>query len=224
MTLHTIRIWDLPTRLFHWALALCVIGLLLTGTLGGAWMDWHLPLGYSVLALLAFRLLWGVLGGHWSRFKSFLYSPASLLAYLRGRSRSEHRAGHTPLGALSVFALLLVLASQVLSGLMSDDEIATFGPLVRFVPSDTVSAATAFHKDIGQYLVMGLVVLHLLAIAWYALVKRQSLIKPMLSGDKHLPEPVPASRDGLPHRALAAALLAACAAGVAWLVQAGFAA
>lgn len=223
MTMHTIRIWDLPTRLFHWALALGVIGLLLTGTLGGSWMDWHLPLGYAVLALLAFRLLWGLLGGHWSRFTSFVYSPASLLAYLRGRSRTEHRAGHTPLGALSVFALLLVLASQVLSGLMSDDEIATFGPLVRFVSGDTVSAATAFHKDVGQYLVMGLVGLHLLAIAWYALVKRQPLVKPMLLGDKQLPEPVPASRDGLPHRLLAAALLALCAAGVTWLVRAGYA-
>lgn len=222
--MHTIRIWDLPTRLFHWALALCVIGLLLTGTFGGAWMDWHLPLGYAVLVLLAFRMLWGVLGGRWSRFTSFLYSPASLLAYLRGRGRAEHRAGHTPLGALSVMALLLVLTSQVLSGLMSDDEIATFGPLVRFVSGDTVSAATAFHKEIGQYLVMALVALHLIAIAWYVLVKRQSLIKPMLSGDKHLPEPVPASRDSLVHRLLAAALLGACAAGVTWLVQAGVAA
>jgi cytochrome b len=221
--MHTIRIWDLPTRLFHWALALGVIGLLLTGTLGGAWMDWHLPLGYAVLVLLGFRLLWGLVGGHWSRFKSFVYSPASLLSHLRGRSRTEHRAGHTPLGALSVFALLLVLSSQVLSGLMSDDEIATFGPLVRFVSGDAVSTATSFHKDIGQYLVMGLVALHLLAIAWYALVKRQSLIKPMLLGDKQLPEPVPASRDGLPHRLLAAVLLAICAAGVAWLVQAGYA-
>lgn len=221
--MHTIRIWDLPTRLFHWALALAVFGLLITGSVGGAWMQWHLPLGYAVLALLGFRLLWGVLGGRWSRFTSFVYAPASLLNYLRGRARPEHRAGHTPLGALSVFALLLVLAAQVASGLMSDDEIATFGPLVRFVSGDLVASATGFHKDIGQYLVMGLVALHLLAIAWYALVKRQSLIKPMLLGDKHLPEPVPASRDGLPHRLLAAALLGACAAGVALLVRIGYA-
>jgi cytochrome b len=222
--MHTIRIWDLPTRLFHWALALAVGGLLLTGTLGGRWMDWHLPLGYGVLTLLAFRLVWGLLGGHWSRFTSFLYSPASLMAYLRGRARTEHRAGHTPLGALSVFALLTALGVQVLSGLMSDDEIATFGPLVRFVSGDTVSAATGFHKDIGQYIVMGLVGLHLLAIAWYALVKRQALIKPMVLGDKHLPEPVTASRDALPHRLFAVLLLGVCAAGVAWLVRAGYAA
>ena len=224
MTMHTIRIWDLPTRLFHWALALCVFGLLITGTLGGTWMDWHLPLGYATLALLAFRLVWGLLGGRWSRFTSFVYSPAALIAYLRGRARTEHRAGHTPLGALSVFALLTVLASQVLTGLMSDDEIGLFGPLVRFVSGDTVSAATGFHKDIGQYLVMGLVALHLMAIAWYALVKRQSLIKPMLSGDKHLPEAVPASHDALAHRLLAAVLLGLCAAAVFWLVSAGYAA
>lgn len=224
MTLHTVRIWDLPTRLFHWALALAVSGLLITGSVGGAWMNWHLPLGYAVLALLAFRLVWGVLGGHWSRFTSFLYGPSALLDHLRGRAHAQHRAGHTPLGALSVFALLLALAAQVASGLMSDDEIATFGPLVRFVSGDTVATATGFHKDIGQYLVMGLVALHLLAIAWYALVKRQSLIRPMVLGDKHLPQPVPASRDGLAPRLLAAVLLGACAAGVSWLVRIGYAA
>lgn len=221
--MHTIRIWDLPTRLFHWLLALCVIGLITTGTLGGAWMEWHLRLGYAVLALLLFRLVWGFLGGRWSRFASFVYSPRSLLRYLRGRAPLEHTAGHTPLGALSVFALLLALAAQVGSGLMSDDEIATFGPLVRFVSGETVSAATGFHKDVGQYLVIGLLVLHLLAIAWYLFVKRQPLVHPMLKGDKQLPAPLPPSRDGRWDRALAGALLGVCSAFVAWLVSVGYA-
>lgn len=221
--MHTIRIWDLPTRLFHWLLALCVIGLITTGTLGGAWMEWHLRLGYAVLALLLFRLVWGFLGGRWSRFASFAYSPRSLLRYLRGRAPLEHTAGHTPLGALSVFALLLALAAQVGSGLMSDDEIATFGPLARFVSGETVSAATGFHKDVGQYLVIGLLVLHLLAIGWYLFVKRQPLVKPMLKGDKQLPAPLPPSRDGHWDRALAGALLGVCSAFVAWLVSVGYA-
>ncbi|NIM56367.1 MAG: cytochrome B [Xanthomonadales bacterium] len=221
--MHVIRIWDLPTRLFHWLLAVCVVGLVATGTLGGAWMAWHLRLGYAVLALLLFRLLWGFLGGRWSRFASFVYSPRSLTGYLRGRAPLEHTAGHTPLGALSVFALLLVLATQVGSGLMSDDEIATFGPLTRFVSGDTVSAATGFHKDIGQYLVIALVVLHLLAIVWYRIGKRQSLVRPMVLGDKQLPAPLVPSRDGLRDRVLAAALLGVCVAFVGWLVSVGYA-
>lgn len=221
--MHTIRIWDLPTRLFHWLLALCVIGLLITGTLGGAWMEWHLRLGYAVLALLLFRLVWGFLGGRWSRFASFIYSPRSLRGYLRGRAPLEHTAGHTPLGALSVFALLLALATQVGTGLMSDDEIATFGPLTRFVSGETVSAATGFHKNVGQYLVIGLLLLHLLAIAWHLFVKRQPLVKPMVLGDKQLPAPLPPSRDGLWDRALAGTLLGVCAAFVAWLVSVGYA-
>lgn len=223
INMHVVRIWDLPTRLFHWLLALCVIGLVATGTLGGAWMEWHLRLGYAALALLLFRLLWGFLGGRWSRFASFAYSPRSLMGYLSGRAPLEHTAGHTPLGALSVFALLLVLATQVGTGLMSDDEIATFGPLTRFVSGDTVLAATGFHKDIGQYLVIGLVVLHLMAIAWYRAIRRQSLTKPMVLGDKHLPSPVAPSRDGLWDRVMAAVLLGVCAAFVGWLVSVGYA-
>jgi len=100
--MYVIRIWDLPTRLFHWLLVLCVGGLIATGTVGGVWMEWHLRLGYAVLTLLLFRLLWGFLGGRWSRFASFIYSPRSLMDYLRGQAPLEHTAGHTPLGALSV--------------------------------------------------------------------------------------------------------------------------
>jgi cytochrome b len=221
--MYVIRIWDLPTRLFHWLLVLCVGGLIATGTVGGVWMEWHLRLGYAVLTLLLFRLLWGFLGGRWSRFASFIYSPRSLMDYLRGQAPLEHTAGHTPLGALSVFALLLALATQVGTGLMSDDEIATFGPLARFVSGDTVLAATGFHKDIGQYLVIGLVALHLLAIVWYRAVRRQSLTKPMVLGNKHLFSPVAPSSDGLWDRIMAAALLGVCAVFVSWLVSVGYA-
>ena len=78
------RVWDLPTRLFHWALAVAVIGMIGTG-LNGA-MEWHFRIGYSVMALLLFRLLWGFVGGRWSRFGAFVYGPGSLAAYLRGRA------------------------------------------------------------------------------------------------------------------------------------------
>ena len=96
---HRIRVWDLPTRLFHWLLALCVVGLVVTGKVGGAAMDWHARLGYAVLALLLFRLAWGFIGGHWSRFATFLYAPRSVGAYLAGRGHPDHLVGHNPLGA-----------------------------------------------------------------------------------------------------------------------------
>jgi cytochrome b len=221
LTMHTIRVWDLPTRLFHWLLAGCVIGLVVTGSLGGNWMNWHLRLGYAVLTLLLFRLAWGFIGGHWSRFANFVYKPSSLIAYLRGRAPPEHRVGHSPLGALSVFALLLILAAQVGTGLMSDDEIAFFGPLVRFVSGDTVSMATSYHKNVGKFIVIGLVALHLLAIAYYTWVKKQSLVRPMVAGDKQVPVTLPGARDTARTRALALVVLVLCAVAVNWLVGLG---
>lgn len=219
--MHTIRIWDLPTRLFHWLLAACVIGLVVTGSLGGNWMTWHLRLGYAVLTLLLFRLVWGFLGGHWSRFGSFLYAPSTLAAYLRGKAHPDHEAGHSPLGALSVIALLLILAAQVVSGLMSDDEIAVSGPLARFVSGDTVSLATGYHTEIGKFIVIALVILHVLAILFYKLVRKQSLVRPMVIGDKQLATPVRPAQDTAGSRLLALVILVLCGAAVAWMVRLG---
>ncbi|WP_137918330.1 cytochrome b/b6 domain-containing protein [Hydrogenophaga sp. 2FB] len=219
--MHTIRVWDLPTRLFHWLLAACVIGLIVTGSVGGNWMNWHLRLGYAVLTLLLFRLIWGFIGGHWSRFANFTYAPSSLWAHLRGRARPEHQVGHSPLGALSVFALLLILLAQVGTGLMSDDEIAFFGPLVRFVSGETVSLATWYHKNVGKFIVFALVGLHLLAVAYYKWGKKQGLVRPMVVGDKQVPVQVPSARDTAVTRLLALVLLGLCAAAVGWVVSLG---
>jgi cytochrome b len=219
--MHTVRVWDLPTRLFHWALAVCIIGLVITGNIGGNWMNWHLRLGYAVLTLLLFRLVWGLVGGHWSRFSSFLYSPGSLLRYLRGQGEASHSVGHSPLGALSVFALLAVLLLQVGTGLISDDEIAFSGPLVRFVSGDTIASATGYHKNIGKFIVMGLVVLHLLAILFYKLVQKQSLVRPMVVGDKQLSVAALSARDSAGSRLLALVVLGICAGLVRWLVSLG---
>lgn len=219
--MHTIRVWDLPTRLFHWLLAAGVIGLIVTGSVGGNWMNWHLRLGYAVLTLLLFRLIWGFIGGHWSRFGRFIYAPSSLVAYLRGRGQPEHQVGHTPLGALSVFALLLILLAQVGTGLVSDDEISFFGPLVQFVSGETVSLATGYHKDIGKLIILVLIGLHVLAIAYYKWMKRQSLVRPMVTGDKQVPVTVPSTRDTAGTRLLALVVLSLCAAFVSWLVGLG---
>lgn len=222
--MHTLRIWDLPTRLFHWTLVLAVIGLVVTGSVGGSWMNWHLRLGYLVMGLLVFRLMWGLVGGHWSRFRAFLFGPGPILAYLRGQAPLRHVAGHNPLGALSVLAMLLVLAAQVGSGLISDDEISFFGPLTRFVSNDTVALATKYHKDIGKLLILGLVGLHVGAIAYYQWVKRQPLIGAMVHGDKQLGDParhLPASADGWTQRLLALVLALGSGALVWWVVSLG---
>lgn len=195
--LRPVRVWDWPTRLFHWALVLCVVGAVVSAKVGGNAMEWHFRLGLAVLALLVFRLIWGVVGGRWSRFASFLYAPSTLLRYMRGQARPQEMldVGHSPTGALSVFALLGLLAVQVSTGLVADDEIANTGPLIRFVESATSLAATAWHKSWGQWLLLGLVGLHVLAIVAYRLVHRRDLVTPMLMGDKPLPPEVPASAD-----------------------------
>ncbi|MFN7856677.1 MAG: cytochrome b/b6 domain-containing protein [Acidovorax sp.] len=215
---HTVRIWDLPTRLFHWILVASVVALVVTAKVGGNLMEWHLRLGHLVLALLVFRVVWGLVGGRWSRFTSFLYSPARLWRYLQGRAAASDSIGHSPLGALSVFGLLAVLAAQVATGLVSDDEIAFAGPLTRFVSNQWVGLATSYHKELGQYLVLGLLALHVLAIAFYVGIKRQRLVRPMVQGDKELPEPVAPSRDDALSRVAAALVLAACGA-LAWWVS-----
>lgn len=221
--LRAVRVWDLPTRLFHWALAACVVGSFVSGSVGGNAMEWHFRFGYTVFALLAFRVLWGLFGGRWSRFSAFLYSPAALGRYLRGQSRSDefHDVGHSPLGSASVFAMLAFLALQVGSGLFADDEIASAGPLVRFVSGATSSTLTAYHADIGRWVILALVVLHIGAIVFYRVRRKRDLVGPMIRGDKLLPAQVPAAADSAALWLFAAVLFAACAASVGLLVWMG---
>lgn len=213
-----LRVWDLPTRLFHWALALAVIGLLVTGFNGI--MEWHFRLGYAVLALLLFRLVWGFVGGHWSRFARFVYAPGTVIAYLRGRVHPDHLIGHTPLGAFSVFAVLALLALQVASGLVADDEISAAGPLTRFVSGATVSWATGWHGGAGKWVVIALVSLHVLAVLFYVVVKRQRLVRPMVSGDKPQSNglAVP-SRDDAASRGVALIVFGLCVGLAVWVAS-----
>jgi cytochrome b len=218
--IHKVRVWDLPTRIFHWALVAGVVGLAVTGTIGGNAMVWHFRFGYSVLTLLLFRVVWGVVGGRWSRFGAFIYSPQSVINYLKGRGKPEHGVGHSPIGAGSVFAMLGFLLAQAGTGLFSDDEIAFTGPLTRFVSNSAVSLATNYHKNIGKWILLGLVVLHILAIGFY-LWRKHNLVRAMLHGDKELVTAMPASRDDPASRLSALAVLGACAAAVYWISSLG---
>lgn len=217
----TVRVWDLPTRLFHWTLALCALGLLVTGKIGGEAMAWHARLGYAVGSLLLFRLAWGVVGGHWSRFASFTHSPRVVLDYLRGRCAAELAIGHSPLGATSVYALLAFLTAQVATGLFSANLEEFAGPLNIFVSNATARLLTAYHTNIGVPVLITLVLLHVGAIAYYQLRRGQNLIGPMVHGDKTLVAPAPASRDDWRSRLLGAVVLIIAAFAVAGLVSLG---
>ena len=213
-----VRVWDLPTRVFHWTLVICVVAMAVTGTLGGNAMVWHFFLGYVVLTLLLFRIVWGLVGGRWSRFGAFIYAPQSVINYLKGQGKPEHSVGHSPLGAGSVFAILAVLLAQIATGLCSDDEIAAAGPLTRFVSNATVGMATNYHKNIGKWLLLALVLLHIGTILFY-LWRKHNLVNAMLHGDKDLIVAVPGSRDDTVSRGGALIILAFCAALVIWLVK-----
>lgn len=223
-----LRVWDLPTRVFHWTLALCVIGSVVSAKIGGNATAWHFRLGYAVFTLLLFRLVWGVVGGHWSRFARFAYPPSAALRYLRGQSRPHefHDVGHSPLGALSVFGLLGLLTLQVGTGLFADDEISNAGPLVKFVSGAASLTVTRWHNTFGQWLIITLVVLHIGAVAYYLVRKQRNLIVPMLSGDKPraalgATAPPPASIDTARSRTLALAVALGAALLVRWIVGLG---
>ncbi|MCW5661312.1 MAG: cytochrome b/b6 domain-containing protein [Burkholderiaceae bacterium] len=218
-----VRVWDLPTRLFHWALAVALVAQVITGKIGGAALPWHFRIGYCIFALIVFRLVWGFIGGHWSRFKSFIYGPASMLRYLRNRQVAGDlfHVGHNPLGSASVFAMLGILVVQVATGLVADDEIATVGPLNRLVSTSFALSATAWHKGAGFGIIVTLVVLHILAIVFYRVRRRQDLIGPMFSGDKVLPGSVPGSVDDRMSRVRALAVIVASAGLVAAVVKLG---
>jgi len=207
------RIWDLPTRLFHWLLAALVIFSFTTGKLGGDWLTWHFRSGYAIASLLLFRLLWGFAGSRYARFSSFLPSPSRIWRMLRsaGSEVVPATAGHSAIGTLSVYALLIVLAVQISTGVFTNDGSFTEGPWVKFVSSALSDRLSTVHYY-NHWLVVGLTALHVAAIGFYLLVRRDDLITPMITGDK-VGLAAPAAEDGAAIQ-LRAAVLAMVAAGV----------
>lgn len=221
VTRKEIRIWDLPTRLFHWLFAASVIGAIVTVKVGGSWMDWHLPLGISALALLAFRVIWGFTGPRYARFASFVRSPRQTLAYLRNQHEAEP-AGHNPLGAWSVLALLLVVGVQAFTGLFATDEILTQGPLNQFVSGKVADIMSSIHR-LNEKPLFVLIALHLLAILVYA-IRGKRLVAPMITGNKpseKLPAATPAARDDVGIRAWAFVLILMLGSIGWWLMKLG---
>ena len=180
-----VKVWDLPTRIFHWLLVVFVVVSFATAKIGGNAMLYHQRSGYIILALLFFRIAWGFFGGRSSRFISFICSPATALRYAVGLlSRGSPRhLGHNPLGAWSILSMLLVLLNQAVTGLFANDDIFTEGPLVNLVSKGTSDWLTRIHRLNADFIVV-LVVIHVLEVIFYLLAKRDNLIKPMITGYK----------------------------------------
>lgn len=213
--LHRVRVWDAPLRLFHWLLLAAVGAAIASGLAGGSWMAWHGRAGLAIVGLLAFRLVWGLVGSETSRFAHFLPTPRRLRAYLAGAWQG---IGHNPLGALSVVALLSLLALQAGTGLLSNDDIAFAGPWSELLDEDRVRALTGWHHRLvnGLYVLIGL---HLAAIVFHTLVKRDRLVPPMVTGWKSTARPHAAPRQAGPWAlalALAVGLASAWAANRSW--------
>ena len=184
----SIRVWDIPVRLFHWLLVITIFGSIVSAKLGGNWMEWHQRLGFFALGLIVFRLLWGVVGSQHARFSSFVRGPSTVWRYLRDITRPDaqhthHYLGHNPMGALSVVAILAVVLFQATSGLFADDDILMRGPYADAVSKQVSDWLTKLHK-LNSNLLIGLIVLHLSAIGFYYFVKRENLVKPMINGTK----------------------------------------
>ena len=180
-----VLVWDLPTRLFHWGLALCFAGSWITAEAGFEWTQTHFYFGYATLGLLTFRILWGLLGPRYARFSSFPIAPARVWPAVKTlfSARAGDYAGHNPLGSLAVIALLLLMASQATSGLFISDDIAWSGPYNGAVSSDMAGQLAGWHHT-NFSLLQGMVALHLLAMLWYHFRKKENLVGPMITGRK----------------------------------------
>jgi cytochrome b len=181
-----VKVWDAPVRIFHWLLVLLLIFQYVT--VKASYMTWHMYGGYTILALLLFRIIWGFVGSTHARFGDFLYGPAAMFAYIRTLPRREAAkfAGHNPLGGLSVLLMLLAVLVQAVTGLFANDDVLTEGPLVQWIAKETSDWITTIHRY-NFYVVLGLVAAHILAVLYYLFYKSENLVKAMFTGYKALP-------------------------------------
>lgn len=184
----TIRVWDLPVRIFHWLVAVLVLSAWITKEIGGNAMTYHMWIGYTVLALVLFRLIWGFVGSRHARFSDFVRGPVTVIRYVFGSSKTPGSVshGHNPAGGWSVLALLTCLLVQAVTGLFANDEIVVEGPLVSRVGQDVSNWITTIHRYNFNVL-LGLIGLHIAAVFFYLFAKRENLILPMITGRKRVP-------------------------------------
>jgi cytochrome b len=178
-------VWDLPLRLFHWLFATSIVASYVTAKLGFDWMQWHFYLGYTAIGLLVFRVLWGIFGPRHARFSSFIHTPSAIWLYFKGMLNpgSVPSVGHNPVGGLMVIVMLLLVAVQAGTGLFTTDAVVWAGPYNPSVSESTASLLSTVHNWNFNFIIAA-VCLHVAAILFYALYKKQNLVVPMLHGHK----------------------------------------
>jgi cytochrome b len=212
-------VWDLPLRLFHWLLVLCMTASWITAELGFDWMQIHMYLGYTTLGLLLFRIIWGFVGPRHARFASFLQGPSGIWRYAKGLAAGTmiQTVGHNPLGGIMVIVMLVLVGFQAATGLFATDDIVWTGPYNGAVSEATAERLTSLHQ-LNFNIILAAVALHLMAIAFYFLVKKQNLVGAMVHGRKlavHVPADEAISRSELVKAVIVIALSAAL---VYWLI------
>ena len=211
-----LKVWDLPVRLFHWAIVVLIFAAWLSQELDQ--MDLHMWIGRMILSLLLFRIVWGLIGSDTARFNQFLRSPAAALRHLTQirRREADREIGHNAAGGWMVLVMLLLIGVQAGTGLFSNDDGDTEGPLMHFVSKAQSDFLSHIHS-LNFNLIEGAIVLHVLAIAAYAMLKRQNLVRPMLTGKKMMPADAVPPR--LANPLLALVTLVSAAAVVAWVTR-----
>jgi cytochrome b len=222
----SLRIWDIPTRLFHWSLVILLTISFYTGLSGGfKEMDYHMLSGYCILTLVLFRILWGLIGSHHSKFITFVRGPSKIFQYAKGllttRSKDtqlnvNQHAGHNPLGALSIIAILISLVVQASTGLFANDDIMLEGPLSHLVTYDTSRMLTGVHKT-NIWVLAALAGLHVCAILFYQFYKKEPLVIAMFTGKKTLDSTEPEADSIVRELSLGTLTLAICA-GVVYAI------
>ncbi|WP_057831215.1 cytochrome b/b6 domain-containing protein [Colwellia sp. TT2012] len=210
-------IWDLPLRIFHWSFAFTILACWYTSEQEGEMVDLHMQLGFVALALLVFRILWGVIGPKHARFAQFIPSPKTLIHYLHPAKESKNTAGHNPLGALMVVLMIVLITLQAVSGLFINDDIFSSGPYYSSIGNDLEKIMFFLHHNTFDFMIAA-IALHLAAITYYWCIKKQNLVLPMITGKKSAKQVN--AIDAIPHSKLILGGIVAvcCLVFVYWLV------
>ena len=216
-----VQIWDPAVRVFHWLLVALIAFMWWSGTQKGTWLTYHFWSGYAVLTLILFRIVWGFVGGTHARFADFIYGPRAIIGYLKTLpSRTAAKfAGHNPVGGWSVVLMILCIAVQVGTGLFANnDDTSLEGPLAKWVSGNMSNLLTSIHR-ININILLALIAVHIGAVAYYLVYKKENLIGPMVHGRKHLPEALAAAERRIGGWGSALAVLAIAVVGVYFLVR-----
>jgi cytochrome b len=216
-----VQVWDAAVRVFHWLLVALIAFMWWSGKQKGDWFTYHFYAGYTVCALIIFRIVWGFVGGTHARFSDFLYGPRAIIAYLKTLpSRTAAKfAGHNPLGGWSVVLMILCVTVQVSTGLFANnDDTAMEGPLAKWVSGSTSNLLTSIHR-INFNVLLALMAVHIGAVVYYLVYKKENLISPMFSGRKHLPPAIAGAERHSGGWARALTVLVIVAVGVYFLVR-----